>query len=211
MKKHFMLLGDYAKPRYHPLRGVDDAITGMLNDMFETYDISITEDYPTLTLDDLRKYNLIINYIDTWDRANADFAGALLGYIAAGGRLLTLHSGIIAHSLPEIEQLVGACFTEHPPREPLEYTLAEAHPITRGLEPFTIDEEPYKFVMDNLARVSVFMEYTYKGEKFPAAWTRTYGSGKSCYLSMGHEAASFANEGFVKLIKRSLLWCMEEL
>ena len=76
---------------------------------------------------------------------------------------------------------------------------------------FSMDEEPYQFEMDSLARVHVIMDYVYQGQKYPAAWVRGFGGGKSVYLSMGHEAASFANEGCANLVLRSALWCAGEL
>ena len=206
--KKILLLGDYKNAEWHPLRGVDEEIKRILED----FEITISEEYPYLRLSDLQPYDVVINYIDAWDkRAGLDFAGALLGYVAAGGALLTLHSGIIAHSLPEIEQLIGASFTGHPPREPIEYVYAGAHPIMKEVESFLINEEPYQFDMDNLARVHIIMDYVYKSEKRPAAWLRGYGKGKSCYLSMGHEAASFANKGCNTLLRRAALWCAGEL
>jgi type 1 glutamine amidotransferase len=206
--KKILLLGDYKNAEWHPLRGVDEEIRRILDGC----DLTVCEEYPYLRLDDLQAYDLVINYIDAWDkRAGSDFAGALLGYVAAGGSLLTLHSGIIADSLPEVEQLVGARFTGHPPREVIEYVYAGAHPIMKEVQSFSIDEEPYQLQMDNLAHVHVIMEYVYKGAKYPAAWVRGYGKGKSCYLSMGHEPASFANEGFANLLRRTALWCAGEL
>ena len=204
--KRVLILGDNKCALWHPLSGVDEALKRIL----EGFEVTVSEEYPYLKLHDVQAYDLIINYIDAWDRrAGADFAGVLMGYVAAGGALLTLHSGIIAHSIPEIEQLIGASFTEHPPHEVLEYVYANAHPIMKDMQSFSIDEEPYQFEMDNLARVNVIMEYVYKDEKYPAAWVRSYGSGKSCYLSMGHDPSTFANEGFAMLLKHSVLWCVK--
>jgi len=206
--KKALLLGDYKSAQWHSMRGVDEELRRIL----EGLDVTVSEEYPYLKLEDLRAYGLIVNYIDAWDkRAGSDFAGALMGYVAAGGALLTLHNGIIAHSSPEMEQLIGASFKGHPPHEVLEYVYAGAHPIMKDVQSFSIDEEPYEFEMDNLARVHVIMEYVYMGKKYPAAWVRGYGRGKTCYLSMGHEPASFANEGCANLLRRSALWCVDEL
>jgi type 1 glutamine amidotransferase len=206
--KKILILGDYKNAQWHPLNGVDNALRRIL----EGFDITISEDYPYLKLCDLSAFDLVLNYIDAWDRrAGSDFAGALIGYVAAGGALLTLHGGIIAHSLPEVEQLIGAAFTDHPPHEVIGYVWAGAHPIMKGVPDFAIDEEPYQFEMARLARVHVIMEYLYKGKQYPAAWLRGYGSGKSCYLSMGHEPTGFTNEPFADLIRRSALWCAGEL
>ena len=206
--KKVLLLGDYLSPAWHPLRGVDDEIVRIL----EGFDVTICEEYPYLTLAQMKEYDLIVNYIDAFDRrAGSDFAGELIGYVAGGGALLSLHASIIASSQPEVEELIGASFTGHPPQEVLTYQYAGAHPIMKAVETFAIDEEPYQFEMDNLAKVSMIMEYVYKGEKYPAAWLRGYGKGKSCYLQMGHSVASFKNEGFATLLRRSALWCVGEL
>jgi len=206
--KKVLLLGDYTNAQWHSLRVVDEEIKRIL----EGFAITASEEYPCLQAQDLAAYDLIINYMDAIDRrGGADFAGALLGYVAAGGALLTLHNGIIAHSLPEIEQLIGAAFTDHPPHEVIEYVYANAHPIMKAVDSFSIDEEPYQFEMDNLARVNVIMEYVYQGQRYPAAWVRGYGKGRVCYLSMGHNPASFANAGFANLLRRSALWCVGEL
>ncbi|MCL2811880.1 MAG: ThuA domain-containing protein [Clostridia bacterium] len=206
--KKYLLLGDYANAQWHTLRGVDQEIKRVL----EGFDATISEEYPYLQIEDMKTYDLIVNYMDAIDRrAGSDFAGALLGYVAGGGALLTLHNGIIARSLPEVEQLIGATFTGHPPREVIEYVYANPHPIMRAVDSFSINEEPYQFEMDNLARVNVIMEYVYQGQKYPAAWVRGYGKGRVCYLSMGHEPASFANEGFANLLRRCALWCVGDL
>jgi len=206
--KKVLLIGNYTKPDWHPIAGVDDEIKRILVD----FDIEITEEYPPMKLRDLQKYDLIINYADTLSsHGTPDFAGALLGYVADGGSLLAVHNGILADALPELIQLMGASFVEHPPMEPLEYVKSCEHPIVDTLEPFTINEEPYMFKMDNLANVTIIMEYIFKDEKYPAAWTRPYGKGKVCYLQPGHNAETFKDESFGNLLKRAALWCVDEL
>jgi len=206
--KKILLIGNYIDIEWHPLTGVDNEIRRIL----DGYDITITEEYPSLKLEDVQGYDLIVNYADTLNsKANPDFTGALLGYVSGGGSLLTLHNGIIAYSFPELEQLIGAKFTGHPPQEVLEYVKAEAHPITETLEPFSIDEEPYMFEPDNLAKVTMIMEFIYNGEKYPAAWVRTFGRGRACYLQPGHNQATFTNERFCNLLRRAALWCTSEL
>lgn len=207
--KNALLLGDYKGGTWHLLHGVDEEIKRIL----DGFCVTVCEEYPGLSLEELEQYDLVINYIDAWGkRGNADLAGNLLAYVAKGGSMLALHNGgVIAKSSPDLEQMVGAEFVGHPKQEVLDYVVAQAHPITKQLEPFSIDEEPYQFTMANLSGLTMLMEYIYKGEKYPAAWLRSYGKGKVCYLSMGHSALSFQVEGFEKLLLKSALWCANQL
>ena len=110
-----------------------------------------------------------------------------------------------------MEQLVGGAFTGHPQHEVLTYSVKTAHPVSQGLESFSMDEEPYQFTLDPLANLTLLLEYTYRGQQYPAAWLRAFGKGKVVYLSPGHNAASFQNEGFRALLLRSAAWCVGEL
>lgn len=200
-----LLIGDTAMSRWHPLHGVDDQMVRILEDLFL---LDITEDYPALTLPDLQKYTCVINYIDAWaNRGTAAFAGALAAYVALGGSLLILHNGIICREHPELEQLAGASFKGHPERELLRYECVEQHPANAGIEPFEISEEPYQFTMDPLLKPTILLEYTYQGEKYPAAWLRPFGNGQVVYISIGHDSQSFTSKGFADLIRQSALWC----
>jgi type 1 glutamine amidotransferase len=106
---------------------------------------------------------------------------------------------------------MGASFVEHPPNEPLKYAKSCEHSIVNTVNPFIINEEPYMFKMDNLANVTVIMEYIYKDKNNPAAWVRTYGNGRVCYLQPGHTSEAFADESFGLLLERAAMWCVDEL
>lgn len=206
--KRALLMGDYAHHTWHGLAGVDEQIREILSD----YEIEICTDYAHLTAERLRPFDFIIDYIDGWNRCgNCDAAGELLSYVAQGGALLSLHNGIIKRSSPEMEQMVGGAFTGHPQHEVLTYSVKTAHPVSQGLESFSMDEEPYQFTLDPLANLTLLLEYTYRGQQYPAAWLRAFGKGKVVYLSPGHNAASFQNEGFRALLLRSAAWCVGEL
>lgn len=206
--KRALLMGDYAHHTWHGLAGVDEQIREILSD----YEVEICTDYAHLTAERLRPFDFVIDYIDGWNRCgNCDAAGELLGYVAQGGALLSLHNGIIKRSSPEMEQMVGGAFTGHPQHEVLTYAVKTAHPVSQGLESFSMDEEPYQFTLDPLANLTLLLEYTYRGQQYPAAWLRAFGKGKVVYLSPGHNAASFQNEGFRALLLRSAAWCVGEL
>ncbi len=206
--KKALLLGDTSHYTWHSLSGVDEKIKEILSGL----EIDVCTDYAHLHSDRLAQYDLVIDYIDGWNRCgNCDAAGELIAYVAQGGAMLSLHNGIIKHSSPEMEQMVGGAFTGHPQHEVLAYAVKTAHPVSKGLAPFEMDEEPYQFAMDPLAGLTILMEYTYHDQQYPAAWLRTFGKGKVIYLSPGHNPDSFQNEGFRALLVRAAAWCCDEI
>ena len=207
MSKRILIIGDYTAANWHPLTDVDKQLERILTGN----EITCTEDYANLTLDDLQHYDMLINYVDAWkDKGTHELAGAMIGYVASGGSFLSLHSGIIMHTTPEMELMQAAKFTGHPPACDLLYTpLSAASPILEGIAPFTLFEEPYQFEMDEIAEYDVFMTYAYEGQDWPAAWAMQFGQGKMVYLSMGHNAKVFECEAVAQLIRNSIKWCTE--
>ena len=206
--KKVLLLGDYKLATWHPLRGVDDELIRIL----DQYCITICEDYPSLTLEKLKEYDVVINYIDNWGkRGSADCAGALISYVAGGGSLMTIHNGIIIRNHPEMDQMMCGTFTHHPKHQVLKYSIARSHPLTKKLKAFEMDEEPYMFKMSALVEPDILLEYELDGEKYPAVWLRNFGKGKMIYIAPGHNADSFKNEGMEILIREAMQWCCSEL
>lgn len=206
--KKALILGDYALATWHPLRGVDDELVRIL----DQYKVEICEDYPTLTLEKLKEYDFVVNYIDNWSkRGNSNCAGALIAYVADGGSMMAIHNGIIIKNHPELEQLMCGAFLNHPKHEVLKYTIAKSHPLTKTVMPFEIDEEPYMFKMSALVEPEIVMNYEYKGEQYPAVWLRSFGKGKMIYITPGHNAETFKHKGMETLIRQSALWCCGEL
>ena len=206
--KKALLLGDYTMATWHPLREVDEEIKRILSD----YEIDICECYPALTVERLQEYDFVINYIDAYDsRGDADLAAAFITYVASGGVMMVLHNGIIAHKHRELEQMYGGAFTHHPKHDLLKFVHADSHPLGKTIMPFSVDEEPYMFTMSNIAEITILMNFEYKGERYPAVWVRAFGKGKILYITPGHNAKTFRNEGMEILIRQGALWCCSDL
>lgn len=207
MNDKILIIGDNETAVWHPLEKVGERLEVILKD----YDVTCREDYSSLTADELKKYGLLINYADAWQtKGTRQSAGAILSYVAAGGSLLSFHSGIIMKSTPEMEFLQGGRFIEHPAACELTYTPTDSdHPVLDGILPFTVFEEPYRLATADLAAHELLMTYSHDGQNWPAAWTLLYGTGKVVYLSPGHQAESFYNEMFSKLILNSVVWAVK--
>jgi len=209
MNRKAILIGDNDHAEWHPLKGPGKEISEILSE----FDIVQTEDYDQFKEENLKQCNLCISFTDRWSEKLTDAQTAgLLSYVAHGGGLLMIHNGIAIQTRYELAQLAAGKFTRHPEQKSLTYTPASSgHIILEGIESFTVKEEPYQFVMDNLAQTSLLLEYESEGRQWPAAWAHGYGSGRVVYLSPGHNIETFHNPAYRRLIHRSGLWAAGEL
>ncbi|NMB25723.1 MAG: ThuA domain-containing protein [Firmicutes bacterium] len=199
-----ILFGDYNSDP-HPVNDIDKEIIKILQD---DIDVSLTEDYGSLTRDDLVGHDLVISYANCWkEKTSPKLVHAMLSYVSGGGALLAIHNGIHMSVDFELAQMLGGRFVRHPEYQTLGYTFADPeHPIVRGMDTWSMGEEPYQFAFDDFCEKNVFLEYTYEGGKWPAGWTIEYGLGRIAYLAPGHDVNSFMNLAFRELILRSSRW-----
>lgn len=205
--KRFLLIGDDERARFHPL----PPVRPLLESLFPEASWTVEYDYPDLTAEALREYDLIINYVDLWGmRDTASISQALLALMKADGRMLVLHGGLIVHDDPVMLPVYGATFVSHPQRTDLRYIPETTHPVSAGIEPFTLYEEPYMFAMDDSVEKTPILSYEYEGNTYPAGWTTQIGSGRMLYLAPGHDAQVFENTMLRKLLRNAAAWCMQE-
>lgn len=203
--KNILILGDKSNVRWHHVNEVNELINGLkeLN-----YQVTVSEDYQNITKTELRYYDICINYIDNWeDRGNLIAQDEIVSYLLEGGRMLTIHNGIIVKGAPKLLDIHGAEFTGHEEYTRLTYTKADScHPIMDGFKEFEITEEPYEFNMRNTIPMDIFLNYRYKDKLFPAGWSVNPGHGKLVYLAFGHNAKTFTSKSVLELCIRSLEW-----
>ena len=131
-------------------------------------------------------------------------------YIEEGHGFLSLHAGNAykRDDCPDMVALTGNEFRFHPPQCPVTVRAVKPHPITRGVNPFTVRDEHY--VIDVLAPdADVFLESV---SDTPAAtqiagYTRQIGSGRLCVLTPGHTFSALSNGEYLKMIANALDWC----
>jgi len=209
MQKKILVIGNYTQVQYHPLMGVDKELEAIFG---SEYALTCTEDLSVLHPERLTQYGLCISYMDAWNYTvpKAPIA-ALISYVVNGGGLLVLHTGISLQHHYEFALMVGAKFTTHPAMETLTYRItAPEHPIMQGLSSFAVYEEPYQYILDNLAEREILLDYTLNGQQFPAAWVVNYGLGRVVYLMIGHTKESFLDPTYRAVVLRSGRWCMQQ-
>ena len=198
-------LGNYSDAKYHPFTNIDKNIEEIFQ---EFIDRKSTDDYTVVNNDSLGEYELFISYTEFADDPLPQAStAALLSYVANGGGLLVIHNGISLQRSPELSAMIGARFTGHPAFGALPIQISEPnHPIMEGIEPFIIEDEPYRFDMNPLLSMTILAEYEHEGKKWPAAWAHEYGLGRIVYLMPGHQLSAFEVQPYRELILRGGLW-----
>lgn len=209
-RPNILILGDPSGvARYHPVDSLQPAL-GILE---AEADVVVTTDYKQLANSEVPFANvdLIINYIDNWSDLDSwqqsRLAARLLIWLAGGGALLTIHNGIITRETTELLQMHGADFTRHDDRTTLRFELSEGADelLTADFESYEELDEPYQYRFDTFfdEGFKVWLNYSYKGELFPAGWHRQFGEGRMLYLMPGHDETACKNPNFGILLRNS--------
>lgn len=204
-RKRALLLGDYTHPKFHPLQGVDEEITRILQ---EVLTVQCSENKQMLEKENLESFDLCIAYQDIWsDKVSSKQAAGLLSFVSAGGGLLVLHNGIVLHKKYELAQLIGAKNTANPPMQKLEIIITDDnHDIVKGISSFEIYDEPYPFEFDPFNETTVLLSYELNGQTYPAAWAHAYGLGRVVYLLPGRDQAAFQHPEYRKVVLQAAKW-----
>lgn len=201
--KKTILIGDRSHYNCHPITNIENNLPSILGPEFT---ISISEDY--ISFVGLDEYDLCILYNDRWDYmlTDAECAG-MLTFVANGGGLLIIHNGISVCGRREMMKLSGAKYEGHPERCRLSFiNAAPEHPIMAGISEFTLNEEPYQYVFDNMSGRRPLMKYKCGKYSNDAGWIHTCGLGRIVYLMPGHDSSAFDNEQYRRIISKSAKW-----
>lgn len=160
---------------------------------------------------------------------------AFRSWLEAGGGFVGIHGagGDFSYEWKwYAEQVIGAQFIGHPLRPEFQdarvVTEDRTHPATRELPASWMhNEEWYSFrasprmrgahvllrvdesTYSPLMRLPWFMGGTRQlamGDDHPVTWTRCAGRGRVFYTALGHQAASYAETRFLKLLEGGIAW-----
>jgi type 1 glutamine amidotransferase len=167
-------------------------------------------DWPAL---DMRKFPLVVlaksNVAPAKDQRawlTKDSERDFCNHIRCGNGLVVIHSGTAGYAeLPVMRGLMGGTFLHHAPQCPVTIEPKRRHPLTKGVAPFTIQDEHY-FVKLNDARGKVFLHSHSEHGVQPAGWTCAGGKGRVCVLTPGHNLKVWLHPSFQILLQNALRW-----
>ena len=136
-------------------------------------------------------------------------------FVRHGGGLLALHTAVICFDAdPTWHTLCGASWrwdrSSHPPLGPVEVEVTAAgqvHEITRGVEPFAIEDEVYGF-LDEIDGLDPLLVSAHGGRTHPLLWARPVGAGRVVTDLLGHGLASHEHPAHRTVLARAAAWAV---
>jgi uncharacterized protein len=204
---------DYKVEQFNQmLSGLGENITYQVAELPGAYDMFLPENRS--------KYDVLVFY-HMWQNITDEQASALADCIKNGKPLVALHHSICAYDdWPEYFNIIGgkyfhkltvvkgkeyaACSYIHD----LHFTVRivdPENPVTKGIKDFEIFDETYKgfYVEDGVIPLLTTAE---PSSSPVIGWTKKYGKARIVTLQSGHDAATFENQNFRKLLKQSIEW-----
>jgi type 1 glutamine amidotransferase len=187
------------------------------------YEVTLAEDASILESPALQKYDLVIVNADRRDpehkfsRAQQE---ALFEYVRSGHGYVSIHGADNAAPdwLPAWREMLGGIYSHVglPNSKPKKgsYTIKiadTAHPITRGLGDFPLQDELY-YDIQMQPGVEPLATTEHAGKTWPVAWTRTFGAGRVFHTPLGHRDFGpgkddpLHNPSLLKLVVQGIDW-----
>jgi type 1 glutamine amidotransferase len=204
---------DYKMDQFNQmLAGLGKNIQYQIAELPAAYDMFLPENR--------NKYDVIVFY-HMWQKITDEQANVLADCIRKGKPLVALHHSICAYDdWPEYFNIIGGKYFHKPTvvkgkEYPACTYIHDLHfkvrivdpknPVTKGLTDFEIFDETYKgyYVEEGITPLLT----TNEPSSTPViGWSKTYGKARVVTLQSGHDAPTFENPNYRKLLKQSIEW-----
>lgn len=168
---------------------------------------------------ELEKYDVLVYYDMNQDISESQ-KQAFLDMVQQGKGLVFLH-----HSLASYQEwdayldIQGGRYHLEPEDKSRKSTykhdvqidvnvVDSSHPVTRGLQDFTIHDEVYgNFQV--LPTVQPLLKTDHPESGDTLAWAHTYGNSNIVYIQLGHDHHAYENAKYQRLVRQAIQWAAE--
>jgi type 1 glutamine amidotransferase len=137
---------------------------------------------------------------------------AVVAFVEGGGAMLNLHNalGLYPEGGPYLK-LAGGKYTGHGPLERFRVQVVDAkHPITQGVEAFTVADEQHAPVADTDRVHLLLRSRSDEGKTAAAGWAYEPGKGRVCHLAPGHTREALLQPMYQRLLRNAVAWCLRQ-
>lgn len=192
-----------------------DGFAAAMTPLFEASGYTVEPTYDLEALADLEqgRYDLVALYTCLGAQGASGAEGltdlqtkGLVRWVCQGGALLALHAAtVLGQSSPALGALIGGVFISHPPACAfVVYPCFRAHPITEGIQAFTVYDELYMQVQAPSAEVH--MVALDDDVAYPMVWSQTVGEGRTAHIALGHDERVWGLESYQRLVTQAADW-----
>ncbi|MCI0457690.1 MAG: ThuA domain-containing protein [Gemmataceae bacterium] len=135
---------------------------------------------------------------------------AVVQFVEGGGAFLNLHNamGLYPADGPYLK-LVGGKYIGHGPLERFRVEVVDAkHPITRGVQAFTVADEQHTPPYDGTKVHLLLRNRSDDGKVAAAGWAYEPGRGRLCHLANGHTREALLHPMYQLLLRNAVNWCL---
>ena len=173
--------------------------------------------------DDLLSFDVVVLY-DIGQKISEAQKAKFLSLIEKGKGLVVLHHAIVSYQdWPDYERIIGGRYPEDQ-RTPGKVTaevgwkhdeiipvtvVAKNHPITKGVNDFTIHDEIYWGYRVN-KNVTPLLITTHPKSAKILSWCRTEKKSRIVYLQLGHDHHAYNDENYRRLLAQSIRWAAKK-
>jgi type 1 glutamine amidotransferase len=198
---------------WHDFEGFEAAMTPVLE--AAGHSVEPTYDLEALAHLDEGRHDLVLMYtcIGVAGEDGAEPAlptdaqvDGLVEWVRGGGAFLASHASTVLGMVNQkLAALMGGVFVVHPePFSFMVYPCYHEHPITAGVDAFSVHDEFYIEKHDESA--DVHMVALDRGVAYPMVWTRSEGKGRVAHIAMGHTLAVWGLEPYRRLTLQAIDW-----
>jgi type 1 glutamine amidotransferase len=199
-----------------------DSFASDIGALLEAHGMEVEATYDLEELSQLAegRYDVVLSYTcltsdeggsreSTPDRLTIHQLDGLVNWVRSGGAFLAVHAAtVIGASDPALGQLIGGVFVSHPPAFAFTvYPMFEEHPISAGIEAFTVLDEFY--IEQRTADVQVHMVAFDRGVAYPMAWSKPEGQGRVAHIAPGHSREVWNLKPYQQLLLQAIDWLTE--
>jgi len=170
-----------------------------------------------------KKYDMVLSYdmnnFPVTDEQRERFSRL----IEEGMPLIVMHHSIGGYiNWPPYRKMIGGHYLQHPteidgklyPASSYKYNLDIAveiadkeHPITKGVDNFTIRDEGYKglYIREG---IHVLLKTDHPDATTELAWTTRHGKGTIFVIALGHDRLAYENPNLRKILHQGIEWCV---
>lgn len=144
---------------------------------------------------------------------------SICGAVAGGAGIAGCHGGMCDafRTATEWHFMTGGQWVSHPGNDGVSYKveiLDAGHPVTEGLHDFQVSSEQYYMHVDPAVKVLATTRFPVADGPhvgngpvdMPVVWTKTYGSGRVFYNSLGHHADIVQIPEVLEIMRRGFVW-----